>query len=318
MGLPEEACNAEPPSEALETTMEPQAAAFPFELTWAQIRKFRRDGHMVLRSLIDPAVMDGARPSLLQAASLQGQAIMSRFADADVTGGPSTTYKARVESWLEQQQTAANVDAEKPFVRVHNIWEQGGAAKEFVLSPAFAKVAADLLGVPAVRLYQDSVFIKEPGDGISPWHRDQAVVPLDTDKFVTLWLPLNKAVPESGTLFFASGSQHNATAMVPDEEIWSNFDVARPESLELGDATAHLGWTLHAAGPNQTEEPRQAIQLVFFADGTKLSHDCELKYGDDILTVMRWIEAGNWGPNVRVANEWCPLVWPPTPEDVPQ
>ena len=98
---------------------------------------------------------------------------------------------------------------------------------------------------------------QEPGDGISPWHRDQAVVPLDTgtsctlqcrcrlplcaDKFVTLWLPLNKAVPESGTLFFASGSQHNATAMVPDEEIWSNFDVARPESLELGDATAHLG-----------------------------------------------------------------------------
>ena len=52
MGLPEEACNAEPPSEALETTMEPQAAAFPFELTWAQIRKFRRDGHMVLRSVL--------------------------------------------------------------------------------------------------------------------------------------------------------------------------------------------------------------------------------------------------------------------------
>ena len=55
--------------------------------------------------------MDGARPSLLQAASLQGQAIMSRFADTDVTGGPSTTYKARVESWLEQQQTAGRTAA---------------------------------------------------------------------------------------------------------------------------------------------------------------------------------------------------------------
>ena len=49
------------------------------------------------------------------------------------------------------------------------------------------------------------------------------------------------------------------------------------------------GWTLHAAGPNQTDEPRQAIQLVFFADGTKLSRDCELKYGDDILTVRLYM-----------------------------
>lgn len=282
--------------------------AEPFELTWAQIRKFRRDGHAVLRQLVDPAVMAQARSPLLQAAAAQGQSITARFGQQDT--GPSSTYKARVETWLKEQQPEANGD-EKPFVRVHNIWEQGGAAKEFVLSPAIAKVAADLLGVSGVRLYQDSVFIKEPGDSVSPWHRDQAVVPLDTDKFVTIWIPLDKAVPESGTLFFASGSQHNATAMVPDEEIWSNFDVARPECLELGDATAHLGWTLHAAGPNRTSDARIAIQLVFFADGTRLCEDCDLKYGDDVLTLMRWINAENWGPRQLVANAWCPRVWPP-------
>ena len=80
---------------------------------------------------------------------------------------------------------------------------------------------------------QDSIFIKEPGDGISHWHRDQAVAPLDTgkqlptrsvhtipagfaatDKFITLWIPLHEAPPESGTLFFASGSQFDSAAMV--------------------------------------------------------------------------------------------------------
>ena len=38
--------------------------------------------------------------------------------------------------------------------------------------------------------------------------------PDGADKFVTLWIPLHEAPPESGTLFFASGSQFGSAAMV--------------------------------------------------------------------------------------------------------
>ena len=34
------------------------------------------------------------------------------------------------------------------------------------------------------------MFVKEVGDGESKWHQDQAACPLNTDKFLTIWLPL--------------------------------------------------------------------------------------------------------------------------------
>jgi len=280
-----------------------------FELTFGEIRQFRKNGHILLRGLCPAAVIEVARPMLIEAAQSQGRAVIDHFKDED-TAGPSTIYKSRVAAWLEDSGGEAENRSNKPFVRVHNLWQRDEQARRFVMSSKFAKVAADLLGVPSVRLFQDSIFIKQPGDGISPWHRDQDVVPLDTDKFVTFWIPLNNATANSGTLFFASGS-HFGTGMMEDEDVWSMYDVARPVDLSMGDATAHLGWTLHAAGPNQTQKPREAIQLIYFADGSKLTSDPTLEYGDDMLTLMRWAEAGNWGPNQVVANEWCPVVWPP-------
>jgi hypothetical protein len=60
---------------------------------------------------------------------------------------------------------------------------------QLVKSPRVAAVAAALLGVERVRLYQDCAFLKNPEDGPTNWHSDLNMVPLDTNHFVTLWLP---------------------------------------------------------------------------------------------------------------------------------
>ena len=59
-----------------------------------------------------------------------------------------------------------------------------------------AGVAAQLLGVDRVRLYQDCIFKKRAGDEPTNWHSDLHTSPLDTNGFVTCWFPLH-AVPAS-------------------------------------------------------------------------------------------------------------------------
>lgn len=57
-------------------------------------------------------------------------------------------------------------------------------------SHRLASVAAQLLGEERVRVYQDCIFLKEPGFTPTNWHSDLPLSPLDTNSFVTAWIPL--------------------------------------------------------------------------------------------------------------------------------
>ena len=61
------------------------------------------------------------------------------------------------------------------------------------------EAAAHLLGVDGVRLSHDQALFKEPGGGRTPWHQDQCYWPLDTDKTITMWMPLVDVPGEVGT-----------------------------------------------------------------------------------------------------------------------
>ena len=81
-----------------------------------------------------------------------------------------------------------------PFMQGFNLWRTCAELRELAASPELAGTASQLLGCDRVRLYQDSIFVKRPGDGTTHWHSDLAMAPLDTNQFVTCWLPC-QAVP---------------------------------------------------------------------------------------------------------------------------
>jgi len=64
------------------------------------------------------------------------------------------------------------------------------AVAALVRNPRLAATAAALLGAPRLRLYQDCAFVKRPGFGATNWHSDLRMAPLDTNAFVTAWIPL--------------------------------------------------------------------------------------------------------------------------------
>ena len=51
--------------------------------------------------------------------------------------------------------------------------------------------------VEGVRLYHDQALNKEPGGGYTPWHCDAYYWPVQSDKIVTAWVPLQVTTPPS-------------------------------------------------------------------------------------------------------------------------
>ncbi|MFC9493899.1 phytanoyl-CoA dioxygenase family protein [Streptomyces sp. NPDC056982] len=161
----------------------------------------------------------------------------------------------------------------KAFLQVTNLWEHNEKVKELVFSRRLARIAAQLLGVHAVRLYHDQALYKEPSGGITPWHADQYYWPLSSDRCLTVWLPLQETPMEMGPLAFARGSHRFAYGRdlpISDESearlkqtvSEQNFeDVVEP--FALGDASFHRGWTFHHAGPNRAAVPRRVMTVIY-------------------------------------------------------
>jgi ectoine hydroxylase-related dioxygenase (phytanoyl-CoA dioxygenase family) len=202
------------------------------------------------------------------------------------------------------------------FLQTFNLWRTSDACRRFVFSPRFARAAADLLGVRGVRLYHDQALFKEPGGGHTPWHQDQFYWPFDTEKTITMWMPLADLDPRVGSMTFATGSNTAGKLRghaISDE---SEAEFARlvcteelPEhtygAIRAGDATFHAGWTLHRAGPNPTEHMRPVMTVIYFADGARVSEPD---------SVYQQFDLGVWLPGLQpgdvAATPLNPLLWP--------
>lgn len=162
---------------------------------------------------------------------------------------------------------------ERAFLQIMNLWREDEQVREFVFSKRLARIAAELMGVDAVRLYHDQALYKEPSGGITPWHADQFYWPLDSPNTVTVWIPLQDTPMDMGPLAFAEGSQN--VAIGRDLEISDDSERILSETLEkqnfnihdtpfeLGEVSYHAGWTFHRAGPNTSTQPRRVMTIIY-------------------------------------------------------
>ncbi len=169
----------------------------------------------------------------------------------------------------------------KAFLQVENLWEHSDIVREFVFSRRLAQIAADLLGVPGVRLYHDQALYKEAGGGITPWHADQYYWPLATDRVCTVWIPLQETPADMGPLAFAVGSQRFEFGrdLAISDESEARLQTALSEQdfplsqvpYELGEVSYHLGWTFHRAEPNHTDIPRRVMTIIYMDADVRVS-----------------------------------------------
>jgi len=218
------------------------------------VERFRRDGHVRIDALASRAEVEGARPAIVEA-------------------GPRGRVDHRP---LEERETYG-----RAFVQMFNLWTLDARVRAFVFARRFARAAAELLGVAGVRLYHDQALFKEPGGGFTPWHQDQFYWPLDTEHTVTCWLPLVDVIPSMGPMTFASGSHRlgklcdlpigdESEAAYREAVEAHRLHCTGAESFEPGDATFHAGWTMHRAGPNETDRMREVMTIIYYADGARI------------------------------------------------
>ena len=185
----------------------------------------------------------------------------------------------------------------KAFLQLFNLWREDEVVKELIFSPRLAKIAADLMQTNGARMYHDQALFKEGGGGITPWHADQYYWPLETDKTITAWIPLQETPLEMGPLEFSAGSHQIVEGR--ELEIGDESEAAIQQKLrvtdfkhvieafDLGEVSFHSGWVFHRAGANTTSHMRKVMTVIY------MDKDMVLKKPDNKNQLNDW-------------NTWCP------------
>lgn len=185
----------------------------------------------------------------------------------------------------------------KAFLQLMNLWREDDEIKKLVFSQRIARIASSLMEVEGVRLYHDQALYKEAGGGITPWHADQYYWPLNSDKTITAWIPLQRTPLEMGPLEFSAGShviQEGRELAIGDESEKKMTEKLRVtdfphiiEPFDVGEVSFHSGWVFHRAGANTTNEMRRVMTIIY------MDKNMVLKKPENDNQVNDW-------------NTWCP------------
>ena len=234
--------------------MPPYDIDSPYSLSPDAIAAFRRDGFVKLKDVFDR-----------EALAWFGEQITAQTIALNTETRP-----------LEERDTY-----DRAFLQVMNLWEFGGAPRDFVFGRRLARIAAELLGTEGVRLYHDQSLYKEPGGGITPAHADQYYWPLSNDRSVTAWVPLQAVPREMGPLAFYAGSQNaelgrdlpisdESEARITAAMEAQGFPIV-DQPFDLGEVSFHRGWTFHKAGANVSDRPRSVMTVIYMDRDVRLA-----------------------------------------------
>jgi ectoine hydroxylase-related dioxygenase (phytanoyl-CoA dioxygenase family) len=202
---------------------------------------------------------------------------------------------------------------QQAFLQEANVWQRRADVRPLVFSPRLGRVAADAVGATGVRLYHDQALVKEAGGGRTPWHCDQRYWPLDTDRAVTIWIPLQDTPLDMGPLRFRRRSHEvdlgRGLAISADGEQqmrrhprWAEMEPDE-QPFSAGDVSLHTGWTFHGARPNATGRDRLAMTTIYLPDGTRLTEP----------TAGQTFDRRAWLPDAEAGepiDSWLnPVVW---------
>jgi ectoine hydroxylase-related dioxygenase (phytanoyl-CoA dioxygenase family) len=242
----------------------------PYPLTAEQIDFFQKNRYIKLKDVLDAETL-----------ACFNQSISTQVAKMNTHEVP-----------LDKRDTYG-----KAFLQLFNLWREDESVKQLIFSKRIAKIAADLMQTDGVRLYHDQALFKEGGGGITPWHADQYYWPLETDKTVTAWIPLQETPLEMGPLEFSAGSHvivEGRELAIGDESenaIQQRLRVTDfkhvIEPFDAGEISFHSGWVFHRAGANQTDEMRKVMTIIFMDSAMKL------KQPENENQINDW-------------NTWCP------------
>lgn len=261
---------------------------------------------------------------------------LRRDGAAVIRGLVAPEWIERMRSAIEQELASASPTANEyghqagRFYGDFFLWLHNPDFRAFALESNLAETAAALMGSPTAHLFYDQLFVKEPGSvERTPWHQDLPYWPVAGSQVVSIWVPFDRATPESGVVRYIKGShlwgrtfrpkafnEANAGAFAASPyEPMPDVDADAPAheflswTLEPGDVLAHLGLTIHGAPGNMSTEARRRALAVRYT-GQDARYDPRPGSFMDMEQVRAHIPAPGLEPGAEMGGVLFPQAWP--------
>lgn len=184
-------------------------------------------------------------------------------------------------AWSAQAPPATNEYGILQF----NLHQQLSCFQDVLSKKALGALAAAVLGVESVTLFQDNLIWKPPGTtGRVQWHQDYAYWPLSAPSGLTMWLALDDVTEEMGCLHYipgshAEGEKQPTNFISPGSPSWrqdlpplewptqEHRAVVAP--LQRGHLLVHHPLSWHMSPGNTTARHRRAWSLTFITDDVR-------------------------------------------------
>ena len=170
-----------------------------------------------------------------------------------------------------------------------NLWQHIPRFRELILGSDLGTLAAAILGVDRVILFQDNLIWKPPGTTERvQWHQDYAYWPLSAPSGLTMWLALDEITLEMGCLHYLPGShtlseKQPTNFISPGSPSWRtdlpplNWEEREGEAvaapLPRGHILVHHPLSWHMSPGNQTARHRRAWSLTFITEDVRWDPD---------------------------------------------
>lgn len=196
-------------------------------------------------------------------------------ADMDALAERIETYQRQHDEAIKAEGGTQGISRAAEITFTSHLAENDDAIREFVLRPEFVKITTDLLG-PDIDLYwNQSVFKMPEGEREFPWHQDDGYTPVTPSPYLTLWLSLNGATVENGTVSVLPGSHKKG--LVPHENSplgrichrADDPDQGVPVEVPAGGMAVFWSLTMHKSGVNRSKGPRKAYVIQYSKAGLK-------------------------------------------------
>jgi len=241
------------------------------KLTREQIEQYREEGFVVVHDFLSPEELGEWRAALDEALRVRGDLALPRTTDNPLNDAPRQ----------DSPNDAAADFYQSVFIQRVNLWMDNPRMKELILDPRIGKMACDLEGIDAIRVWHDQTLIKAPWANPTAWHLDNPYWSFHDEHAISIWVALDDATLENGCLWFLPGTQkkrswensgigHNMSELFKVHPEWTKLKAV-PAPMKAGSCSFHNGITAHAAGPNMTPGFRRAMTCAFMPDGARFN-----------------------------------------------
>ena len=265
---------------------------FPITLPKGVVSNYERDGFVVTPGVLTQALIEK----------------YGRSVDAEVKLRTARDTRSLSEKSLYEQS----------FIQCMRLWETNESVRPLSCDSGLAGIAAQLMSVPSVRLWQDQALYKESGGRETTPHQDQTFWPIGEEPLVSAWIPFEDVTIKDGAMAYVSGSHKAGRLKVVDiTHSTDPYNILEdpalmgksPEYVEVkaGSAVWHHGLTVHQAAANESQATRRVFTIVYISANAR-----RIKPWPTYPLDREGIEVGE-----EMRGDGMPILWPP-PNQLPK